>query len=158
MESPTWPATLFYKKKGPITTHDYVNMIDHLENQLGPAYKCELQRDTEGGIDLSTYPGSSQNKSKSVRMTHIDSALLCRPHGSKWPWISTPPSETFNQWKNEPEKTIFNPSGNGYTHLMISFRTYEKGYPSNTTWTTQEMDAVTNSLGSAFVKILVSDA
>ena len=87
-----------FKCRTAVTTHTVMNIINHLKAEFGPEYDFEPERITEGGIEVTRWPGKTPGMYRSMRFGWYG-------YGS-WPSIKRDQGEL---WVVEPEKIIWSP-------------------------------------------------
>jgi len=96
-----WPGPRFTCVE-VITTKTIVRIIDRLYSAFGPGYEFEPEPITEGGIQMTNWPGRVDHAFKTFRFA------MWQPYG-KWPWIQHQHGSALNQWRHADAVTIWTP-------------------------------------------------
>jgi hypothetical protein len=82
------------KKKGDITTHDIVAIIEEMRIQFGDGYDFAPEANSQGGIIFLSWPETEQRGYKAVRFGSRRG--ICY----EWPWVHNENTAT-EDWRNK---------------------------------------------------------
>lgn len=81
-----------FSSEVPITTGTIVRLVEALQRHFGPGYEFRPEPITEGGIQMTAWPGKHDPSAYKTVRFHVESN--CKGHGS-WPWID---EGTWREW------------------------------------------------------------
>lgn len=105
-----------YKLEHHLTQSDVIVVLDALHEIFGHGWKFELEAITEGGIQVTQWPGKELRSFKTFRLG-----------APEWPWI-TPTSA--QEWRDSEEQV--------YEGKVL--RTYLKAFFEAPCWSVQELE------------------
>jgi MYND finger len=96
------PKTMFFRRPGPVTTADYVQIIDYMEDNLGrDKYNLDLYRITEGGVEFTKWPGQRLGVVKAIKLTNSGQGIVRLEDLQVFPQIHPRAYKTLNEWRSD---------------------------------------------------------
>lgn len=133
------------RSSAAIDTHTMVHLLDALQQSFGDGYAFRLEPITEGGIEMSNWPGKAEGQFayKTLRFSFRD-------HGT-WPVIG---SDTEAKWRTSPPVIIWTPppvtvcKRRRQVVTKIDGACFLKAFYAAPAWTKAELTSFMNALES----------
>lgn len=131
----------------PITSKTIVDFVDALSERFGPGYEFKPEPISEGGIEMTSWPGKDDPRAyKTVRFHMV--------HG-QWPIIQR---DTLDQWRINPPVEIWTLPprlGRDRAHTLEG-STFFKAFYGAPCWTRESAGLVMDALNSVGFKCIKS--
>jgi hypothetical protein len=126
-----------------ITTKTIVTLVDELSKNFSKEYSFALERISEGGICMTTWPG---NKFPADYLALKTFRFHTSPNGGQWPKIA---DDTLQRWQEGNEQIIW------YSQIKptkVAGAVYLKAVRGAPCWTSDEVALVVKALTAAGFK------